>query len=275
MIYHPINAYVQYPELLAEKVKLVIGANRLFGIEENIDGQFFLLADDVTLSEKDVIDAIVYPVKKKLKINNLTVSYVDPYQDAFNVDFITGLNVKLHRKSILIKGELQREEYYLNYISGVYSELIVKEETTYTRDANGFPVYKDVLVSWVCEDGTFHEKTKSWRKWYSYLERIQEGKTRRGNLVSNLQVPILGFISMSMTGTQYPNNDVVVEARRFLAEYNDLFNLFTDSSTKTIIDCLNNSSNPRYITSSNYSWIDWTTPYNITIRQFIISEMTI
>jgi hypothetical protein len=60
--------------------------------------------------------------------------------------------------------------------------MIIKEITTFTRDALGFPTYKDVEVKWVCEDNSFHSTTKTWRKYYSLLEKIQEGKIRRGNL---------------------------------------------------------------------------------------------
>lgn len=275
MIFVPINRYVQFPELLADVVKTYLGESRFFGIEANLEGEFFLVADDITQAEKDYIDAIEYPIKKRLRINSLLRVYSDPFQDALNVDFISGLTVKLHRKSILVKGECRSEEFYLNFDGTTYSTLIVKEESTYTRDALGFPIYKDVKISWVCEDGSFHSKTKEWRKYYSQLEKIQEGKTRRGNLLDNLQMPCIGLISYALLGHFNGSPEVILEGRRFLADYALEFKVFVDDSNKEIISCLNNPQHIRYASVSNYSWIDSMTPYGVTIRQFIINELTI
>lgn len=275
MIYHPINRYVQFPDALEPVIRNLIGEHRFFGIEANLDGEFFLLADDVTQQEKDAIDAVEYPIKKRLVINSLLRVYSDPFQDAVNVDFVSGLTVKLHRKSFLVKGECRSEEYYLNFDGTTYSNLVVKEETVYTRNALGFPIYKDVKLSWMCEDGTIHPKTKEWRKYYSQLEQIKEGKTRRGNLVSNLQMPCIGLISIAMTGTPNPSAAVILEGRRFLGDYSKEFTIFIEDSNKEILNCLIYSDNPKYVSIATYPWIDTMTPYGVTIRQFIINEMTI
>lgn len=198
-----------------------------------------------------------------------------------SINFIVGLDIKLHRKSILVKGECIREEFYetasIHPTTGatVYSNLIVKEETTYTRNSLGFPISKVSIISYALEDGTFHPTTKTIFKIYSQLEQIDEGKVRRGNLVDNIQMPCIGLISFAMTGSFNPTPAVILEGRRFMSSYKDEFELFVSSSDKTIISCLTTSTNARYISSANFSWIDAMTPYQVTIRQYLTNELTI
>jgi hypothetical protein len=153
--------------------------------------------------------------------------------------------------------------------------MIVKEETVYTRNSLGFPVMKNSTISYALEDGSFHPMTKTIVKVYSALEQIAEGKTRRGNLVDNLQMPCIGLISIAMIGTPNATAAVILEGRRFLAAYKTEFESFVAASDKAILGCLNNPDDPRYISASNYSWIDAMTPYGITIRQYLINELTI
>jgi hypothetical protein len=219
---------------------------------------------------------------KEIKIfDYLENTVLDKSVPPVRVDFVTGLDIKLHRKSILVKGECIREEFYasvsVNPTTGAltYSNLIVKEETTYTRNSLGFPVSKLSTISYMLRDGTYHPTIKTISKVYSSLEQISEGKTRRGNLVDNLQMPCIGLISIAMTGSQNPSTAVILEGRRFLADYKNEFESFVAASDKAILSCFNDVNNPKYAASSNYSWIDAQTPYGITIRQFLINELTI
>jgi len=274
MIYHPISLHIEYIDAFSELVKSIMG-DRFFGVEDNSSGQFVLLADDATQSEKDAIDALEHPVKKKLKISSLMLNSHDPYEVPLDVDYVSGLKTKLHRKSVLVKGEIRSEEFYESFSNTVFSNLIVKEVTSFTRDALGFPLYKDVEVTWYCEDGTAHPKKKTWRSYYNQLEQIKEGKVRRGNLVANLQIPCIGLISIAMTGSPSPTSAVILEGRRFLADYSKEFTVYIEDSNKDIISCFSDQSHSRYIQSSSYSWIDSMTPYGVTIRQFMINELTI
>lgn len=194
----------------------------------------------------------------------------------FHRDFITSLpNIKLHRKSTIVKGECTKEEFFVNYDGTTYSDLIVKEETTYVRDALGFPTYKTVKVTWYKNDGTPHPAFKSWIKYYSNMEKIQEGKTRRGNLIANLQMPCIGLISIAMLGHPNASPEVILEGRKFLADYSKEFTLFIEDSNKEMISCLNNTEHIKYVSVSKYTWIDTMTPYGMIIRAFIINELTI
>jgi hypothetical protein len=197
-----------------------------------------------------------------------------------SLDFRTSLTKMLHRKSTLVKGECLIEEYYETCSVNAqgtlsYSNLVVSEHHAFIRDPLGFPVMRNSHIHYYDKNGLESPEIKKWTKFYNTLEKIQEGKTRRGNLVDNLQMPCIGLISIAMTGSPMPSAAVILEGRRFLFDYKKEFDAFVDESNREIVSCFNDSSSPRYASANKYSWINSMTPYGVTIRQFLISELTI
>jgi len=177
-------------------------------------------------------------IHKHISGGNMELSY-----PPMSVDFVTGINTKLHRKSVLIKGECVSEEYYENYDGTTYSGLMVKEDSAYARDSLGFPVSKAVTVTWYLNNGDAHPSTKTWTKYYSNLEKIQEGKIRRGNLVSALQMPTIGLISIAMTGTPNPTPEAILEGRKFMADYSKEMTIYIEDSNKDVLGALSDTLN--------------------------------
>jgi hypothetical protein len=207
-------------------------------------------------------------------------SLYDTSSVPLSLDFRTSLKKMLHRKSTLIKGECITEEYYETCsvdAQGVltYSNLIVSEHHAFIRDALGFPVMRNSHLHFYDSNGVESPESKHWTKYYNNLEKIQEGKIRRGNLVDNLQMPCIGLISIAMTGSPTPTTAVILEGRRFLFDYKKEFDAFVDESNREIVACFSDASNARYASVSKYSWINSMTPYGVTIRQFLIGELTI
>jgi hypothetical protein len=216
-----------------------------------------------------------HPEVMRVKLVALTVKKENPTEPPFDIDFVSGLDIKLHRKSIIVKGECVAEEYYESFINGQYTNLIIREESLYSRDLLGFPVYKEVKIKYALEGGGYHTREKTWRKYYSSLEQIQEGKTRRGNLIANIQMPTIGLISIAMIGSTNATMAVISEGRKFLAAYKNEFETFISDSNRDILKCFTDPAFPRYMTAQDWPWIDFYTPYGITIRQYLASEISI
>jgi len=200
---------------------------------------------------------------------------IDTHLSPIRVNYITGLDIKLHRKSIIVKGECRSEEFYENYNGVTYSNLIVKEDHVFLRDALGFAIKRETLVTWYNNDGQPNQLTKPIPKFYSSTEQIEEGKTRRANLINGLQMPTIGLISIAILGSINATMAVILEGRRFLADYKLEFDVFISESNKAMLDCFINPNNPRYVSASNYTWIDAMTPYGVTIRNYLYNEMNI
>lgn len=204
----------------------------------------------------------------------------DTTKPPIDLDFRCGLTLMLHRKSQVVKGECIKEEYFETcsvdqFGNLTYTNLIVSEHHTFTRDPLGFPVYRASHLKYYDKNGVASQPVKSWVKFYSSLEKIGEGKTRRANLVDNLQMPVIGLISIALNGTPSPTSQVILIGRNFLFDYKKEFDAFVDESNKEIISCLQNASNPRYMSASKYPWINSMTPYGVTIRQFLMGELSI
>lgn len=218
----------------------------------------------------------IQPPKFVKLYNFLPNNYrIDTAKPPFDIDFSKASTPKLHRKSILVKGECRSEEWYESVNNGVFTNLVIKENHTYTRDALGFARKRNTIITYYNSDNTPNENTKTVYKEYDNLETIKEGIERRGNLVQNLQMPCIGLISIALTGSPNPTPAVIIEGRRFLFDYKKEFDAFVDESNKEIVQCFSNPANSKYASVSNYSWIDSVTPYGVTIRQFLIGELTI
>ncbi len=191
-------------------------------------------------------------------------------------DFLVGLSIKLHEKVTMVKGEVQKKEHYVNFNGTTYSDLVVVEDIIYTRNALGFAVSRQTNRKWICEDESVHPDYKTSIKYYSSNDQIEEGITRRSNLVKSIQQPVMGLIAFAWYQNPYAvNTAVILDGRKFLLEYQQEFNAFINESNKVILDCLSVSTNPRYVDVVKWNWIDAMTPYGITIRQYITSQLTI
>lgn len=204
----------------------------------------------------------------------------DTTQPPIDLDFRSGLVTMLHRKSYVVKGECVKEEYYQScavdaYGNLTYTNLIVSEHHAFTRDPLGFPVVRTSYLKYYDKNGQASGQIKAWAKFYSTLEKIQEGKTRRGNLVDNLQMPVIGLVSLAVNGSPVPTPQIILMGRGFMYDYKKEFDAFVDEANREIVYCLQNPSNSKYASASKYSWINSMTPYGVTIRQYLIGELTI
>lgn len=137
-------------------------------------------------------------ITPKFKINN---SYESPLD--LNYDLL-GLHKYEYIEMVdpLHKGEMTKVEYYKtlagdpNNIAN-YSNLILTEHRSYTRDgATALLIYRDQTIEWYLEDGTIGE-TKKKRKFYQLKDSIEEGQTRRDNIITFAKLYLLQQIGLA------------------------------------------------------------------------------
>ena len=210
-------------------------------------------------------------VSKKLKIyaliNNPRGNHSEP---PFGVDYVTGLTTKLHRKQVMVKGEVQQELFYVNYNGTTYTDLVVKETHVYSRDAMGFAKFKTTIITWIYEDDTECEQKKTWVKYYDNLQMIEEGIQRRSNMIKALQPKVLGLLQMTLPPEEQPN--ILIYGRGFLSQMKDYFENFANHSDRSLYTELNNSA-----LVTQFPWLSNQIPGmgGVTILMFILNEVTI
>lgn len=121
--------------------------------------------------------------------NGLKFKINDSISDPSKIDYdILGYN----KKRTFIKGELREIGYYKNYdySANTYSDLVVLETRSYTRNEIGIATSRYLTSTWYLNDGTTG-LTTSYLKYYTQEEGIQEGIDRRGNMIAFAKTSLL------------------------------------------------------------------------------------
>lgn len=241
----------EHPESFTGQV-VDIG-NDVVGIGWKLDGN---VLNDGSL------DCVIYDFINK--------DVLDKKVPPFDVDFLTSLSIKLHRKQTMVKGEVQKEEYFKSFDGIIYSGLIVIESNSYTRDAMGFAKYRTTTVEWCLKNGSMCTYKKVWKKFYDPLQMIEEGIDRRGNIIKFLQPKILGLLQISLPVNEMPN--ILTYGRNFLSDMKEYFDNFINHSDKSLYSQL---VNPEII--SLHPWLSLTPAAlgGARIVDYILAEVTI
>lgn len=171
-----------------------------------------------------------------------------------------------NKKRVFDKGELLRVEYCESYNqgTGVYSGKVVEEVRTYYR-VNQMLNRREMSINWYLDDGSIgHRKTTT--KYYTMLEVIQAGETRRANLISDLKITVIGLLmaASGATGIQAQN-----AGKPFLDSYSIEIAKYIQGFENDLKEAISNDS--------TYTWLNLVVPNTggITVRQYLISELTI
>lgn len=171
-------------------------------------------------------------IKYKFKINN-------SYDSPSNINYdIMGLHKfeYIEMTDVVHKGELKRVEYYLNFNRGTdpnnianYSNLLVSEDVVYTRHPiTALLIYRDITIKWYLEDGNIGE-IKETHKTYQLKDSIDEGKTRRDNVITYAKLYLLSSVGLA-------NGQVL------LAELSSQINTYLQGNHQPLIDAVYASS---------------------------------
>jgi len=136
-------------------------------------------------------------------LNNLVSNYVynGNYSGFKNFKINKSLNnpselnydiLGFNKKRTIIKGFLSSVEYYNNYVysSNTYSDLVVSEYREYILNDTGTVVSRKQTSNWILNDNTTG-LTLTFTKYYTPQEGIEEGITRRNNMVSFAKTTLL------------------------------------------------------------------------------------
>jgi len=186
---------------------------------------------------------------------------VDPQRAPLNLDYDI---IGLHKKRTLSKGELVVVEYYGKYDSGVYSNLIIREERVYYR-VNQMVSRREMDIKWYLNDGTVGT-TKHTIKYYSTTESMQELDSRRSNIISDLKINTVGLVMLCSGVTSVAAQTI---ARPMVSTYNLEISKYLQGYEQELRTAVANDT--------IYPWLDLTIPNTggLTIRQYLISGLTV
>lgn len=203
------------------------------------------------------------------------------------LNYRTGLARRLEREVVLDKGIVTFIRYHdsatvLPDGTRTYSDLVIEEEHSYTRDVADFAVSRDVEISWFKEDGTAHSVTKILHKTYSNTESIREGKRRRSNIIDGLEILVAGMLMGTEISVLPTHDDFGAQlsaaldlGRDFLSAHASEINDFVEGSMHTLLDVAVPAYSASSIQTPGTPWMDNDVGGGMTIRLVISDALDI
>ena len=197
---------------LGDSVTLPEGFTTIMSIQ---DYQQYISDNQHLMTPYDVIPA---SITYKINNNQIDPSYID-----YDI-------LGLHKKRIILKGELKTVEYYRNFNGVIYSDLVVKETREYIRNPIGLVQYRILKAEYYMTDDVIG-LTKSFTKYYTPQESIQEGIDRRSNIIDDAKIIMLGTV-----GQTYGFD--------FLNTYKSEIEIYRDGYKQPLLDAVSNTTKP-------------------------------
>lgn len=273
--------------------------NKIISVLKFEDNLRFTLSEILTVEEESIVDAAILNFVdtvlsvKVPKIYSLVKNEAKSkhhHNIDYKIDIASEFN--LIPKRVVTKGEVTQVKWFKTLdASMVPTDLVLKVDIVYTRDITGFATYRTTVRTWINEDESEHEETKTTVKYYfvNPSDMITEGYKRRKLLVQSIQIPTLTFMSEALMPSGHTQESVVLKGRHFMDDYESDFSKFIENSStitdpadanfgkKTVIVELENDS-PTGRNEEYNLWLDQAPPSLgglTTIRQYLINEFDI
>ena len=237
--------------------------------------------DDLVSNFSDTLEALKVPkicdyVKEELKGKHF-----------HDIDYKTELTQSLIPKRTVVKGEVQRVEWFQSMdVNNNPVNKILDVSIVYQRDASGFAISRQVTREWTNKDESVNPLPKLTSKYYfvNPVDQIEEGIKRRGLLVKSIQMPTMLAMMHVLMPLGQSQGQVLLQGRQFMDDYETDFSKFVASSSsitdindpnfgkKTVVVRLEEEAE-----ASRVLWLDAAPAIlgGATIRQYLINEFTI
>lgn len=195
----------------------------------------------------------------------------------------------LHKEMTLVKGKPTLEIFYEEQVTDVatgavtFSGPVLKEEyQTAVRNGGNFIIeHPRHTFFWDPVAGDWDPNYKVFTQKYTLFDGVREGKERRELLMDKLKVDILGLLVVDLMGKTNPStsaNYTYSEAKvaaellggEFIVTYYTQMQMFITDAIPTLI-----ASVSAHDTSSSMAWLDYDIGGGTTIKQFVVSQLTI
>jgi hypothetical protein len=193
----------------------------------------------------------------------------DGTEDVTAVDYIRSLSIRLQPVLTFDKGEVTRRDFFETAVLSngqvVGTNLVVREDYVYNRDANGIVQSRDLTISWYADDDTvFTSKVRS--KLYTPMEGLREGKRFRANVIDQLQIDTL-FLIMTTEGWDEPTAQAA--GASFMFSVQTETTLYVEADDKATLTAAINAD-------TTHTWLDNVInpgPPAVTIRDYVIAGL--
>ncbi len=184
------------------------------------------------------------------------------------INYVNGLNVRLHPIIEWQKGRILNVNYFASCAldatgEKVGSDLVVKENFSYTLDSSALARARTQTITWYREDGSAGD-TKIRHKYYNNAESRTEGRRRRRNVIDNMSISVVGLLAATETSGDV--SQAIALGTAYMASLKQEVEEFIEVS----LDGLKNKITADILTG----WLDNPIGGGATIRHFILGEIS-
>jgi len=225
--------------------------------------------EEATLSGL-ITDHVAGTCDQHVKIHKYIAEHEDHdvYAPPMMHNYISGTTTKFFPKRTMIKGEVTCVDYF---VDEALTDLILKVEIEYTRDALYLALYRTVTRSWAKEDGTLHPDAKLTKKVYTINidDQIKEAHRRRQNIIDRLLLVVLGMMVATMPGESM--TDILKDGRDFNHDNEVEFATYISVGGTEIVTVVSGTT----VSGITGNWIDNVIDgEGTTIRQYMMEELS-
>lgn len=210
----------------------------------------------------------------------------DFHTPPFDLDYRRALTGRLQRElATIVRGEVQLIKYWASAVVDpttgaiTYSDLVLSEAYTYTRDAYGFARERNLVITWYDRAGAPHATTKTMHKIYeAYAGRRGEGVKKRRLNTEIIEMSTIGAMVLSSADAasilyQMTYTQVVDRGKELLAQYSEEKYAYISEETSAFKVGIQTHN---IVTDPNSAWLEELMPPGDTqtYRTYIVGELS-
>lgn len=199
---------------------------------------------------------------------------LDLLSPPMSVNYRTGLDRRLERKTTRLLGDVVSVEYFDAATfeangSKSFTDRVIVEEYKWIRDPPG-TLRRDIIIRWDLEDGTTHTETKPMTRMYSPDERMLAGECRRKSIITDLKVYVSGVLlaTQGVDSTDSAQIEAVLDlGRAFLRDYAVEIASYEMGADQALFDAIKNDT--------LHAWLDTPVGPGKTMRAEVLAAINI
>jgi len=183
-------------------------------------------------------------------------------------NYITGTTLKFFPKRTMIKGEVTRVDYFADE---ALTDLILRVDIEYTRDALYLALERTVTRTWFREDDTPAPTQKVTKKIYTINidDQMKEAHRRRQNIIDHLLLVVLGMMVATLPGEEMA--DILTDGRSFNHDLQGEFDTYVAVGGEEIVTVVSGTT----VSGITGNWIDNVIDgEGTTIRDYMMEELS-
>lgn len=151
------------------------------------------------------------------------------------LNYKTGLHIRLHKRPVIVSGQLIRMDYFCHYDGSDFADLVVSVEFNWIRDATTKQLVKrEGTISWTTVDSTdgepkYGQHVKQTEKYYDARTAALADSRRRRNIIDEA-LALVGFLASNVDA------NLLGYVQTMLRSLDDEVNTYVNTNDRKLVE---------------------------------------